>query len=147
MEGCLIPTIANPSAPVSGRGNETILLVDDDELIRKFVARVLAGSGYAVLSAASPAEALRLCAERRESIDLMLTDVVMPGMLGDELARRLETARPDMKVIFMSGYTEESIIQRAVMNGAAFIQKPMTLELIVRRVREVLDAPRKTQAG
>jgi PAS domain S-box-containing protein len=137
-----LASIVRPHAPVvSYRGNETILVVEDDETVRKFVLRVLAANGYSVLAAATSDEAIRICEQNKNAIRLMLTDVVMPGMLGYELSRRLESSMPKMKVIYMSGYTEQSIIQRTMLQGAVFIQKPMAPEAIIRQVRQTLDAP------
>jgi two-component system cell cycle sensor histidine kinase/response regulator CckA len=138
------PLAASPDAAparASYRGSETILLVEDDETVRRFVARVLTANGYAALVAATPREAVALCEQNADSIRLLLTDVVMPEMLGYELSRRLEKSMPDMKVVYMSGYTEQSIIQRAALRGASFIQKPMTPDAIVRQIRQALDAP------
>jgi PAS domain S-box-containing protein len=133
---------ASPRAvPASYRGSETILVVEDDETVRKLISRVLTLNGYRTLLAATPDEAIAICARNKDSIRLMLTDIVMPGMLGDELSRRLEPSMPGMKVIYMSGYTEQSIIQRAALRGAAFIQKPMSHETILREIRRSLDAP------
>ena len=131
-----------PAAPASYRGNETILLVEDDEVVRNFVARVLSSNGYSALVAPTPDEAVRLCERHKGAIHLMLTDVVMPGMFGYELSRRLESLVPKMKVIYMSGYTDQSIIRSALMRGASFIQKPMTPEAVVRQIRQALDAPK-----
>ena len=140
--GAILPAKERAPAPGSYRGNEVILLVEDDEMVRKFASRVLNESGYSILPAKTPNEAIRICERHKDAIHLMLTDVVMPEMLGYELVQRLASIKPEMKVIFMSGYTEQSIIQRALLQGASFIQKPMAPEAIVRQIRKVLDAPR-----
>lgn len=137
----LLPVEKTPSVLPSYRGHETILLVEDDEMVRKFAARVLTESGYSPLAARTPTEAIRICEQHKGAIALMLTDVVMPEMLGYELSQRIAAIKPGMKVIFMSGYTEQSIVSRIALEGALFIQKPMSPEDLVRRIREALDAP------
>ncbi|MFN8456032.1 MAG: response regulator [Anaerolineae bacterium] len=122
------------------RGIETILVVEDEARVRELVSRVLRSSGYTVLEANNGGEALRLCAHQNGSIQLLLTDVVMPGMNGRMLADRLKAAQPGLKVIYMSGYTDDAIIQHGVLDaGAIFIQKPFTTDALIRRVRETLD--------
>jgi PAS domain S-box-containing protein len=147
VDEALAPILPAPAHDVSYRGNETILVVEDDETVRKFVLRVLAASGYSPLPAATPDEAIRICEQNKGSIRLMLTDVVMPGMLGYELSRRLKSSMPEMKVVYMSGYTEQSIIHRSQIQNASFIQKPMTPEAIVRQVRQTLDASPTERGG
>jgi CheY-like chemotaxis protein len=120
-------------------GRETVLVVEDEESVRGIVARILAEKGYRVLLAGEGKEGLRLFDEHKESIDLLVTDVVMPGMGGRELAVRLEAARPGMKVLYMSGYTDDAIDHQGVLEaGLAFIQKPFTHEALLEKVREVL---------
>jgi CheY-like chemotaxis protein len=105
---------------------------------------VLRNSGYTVLEANNGAEALQLYGHQNGSIQLLLTDVVMPGMNGRMLADRLQAAQPGLKVIYMSGYTDDAIIHHGVLDaGAAFIQKPFTTENLVRKVREALDGSAK----
>jgi CheY-like chemotaxis protein len=131
---------ATPAPARSLGGNETILLVEDDEMIRKFIARVLKWYGYNLLEACSPAEAIRLSENRERPIHLLLTDIVMPGMRGDEMANLLSPQRPDMKIIFTSGYTEAGVIRRDLQGvGTAFIQKPINPGALSRTVRELLD--------
>jgi PAS domain S-box-containing protein len=122
-------------------GNETILLVEEEPLVRGFAARVLRKQGYHLLEASNGSEALRI-AEKRvgEDIHLILTDVVMPGMIGRELAERLHSLFPKMKVLYMSGYTNSAIVHHGLLEeGMNYIQKPFTLEGLTRKVREVLD--------
>ena len=134
-----VPTI--PVAPATLRGSETILIVEDEEQVRTLVLSVLRRQGYRVLPAAHPGEALLLGEQHPGAIDLLLTDVVMPQMNGPELAKRLRAMRPELKVLCMSGYTDEAIVRHGVLeSGAAFIQKPLTPVSLTRKVREVLDA-------
>ncbi len=122
------------------RGSETILVAEDEESIRRLACRMLEGFGYRALPAAGSEEALRLCERHEGPIDLILTDVVLPGMGGPDLAWRAAATRPSLKVLFMSGYTDESILQRGMLEiGTAFLQKPFTPNALARKVREVLD--------
>ncbi len=121
------------------RGSETILLVEDEEEVQKLAVRVLERQGYRVLSARNGDEALLICEEHKDPIHLMLTDVVMPGMNGQELAERLRPFHPKMKVLYMSGYTDNAIVLHGVLReGVHYIQKPFTVEALARKVREVL---------
>jgi PAS domain S-box-containing protein len=124
-------------------GSETILLVEDEELVRRVTGRILARHGYTVLEAVSGSDALVVSREHAGSIHLMLTDVVMPGMSGQELAGKVKSQRPTMKVLFMSGYTENAIIHHGVLDpDIAFIQKPFKYDTLARKVREMLDGSR-----
>jgi len=128
------------AAPTSLRGTETILLVEDEEQVRAIVLSILRRQGYRVLAAQHAGEVLLLCEKHPEAIELLLTDVVMPQMNGPELARRLAGTRPGMKVLCMSGYTDDSIVRHGVLeSGVAFIQKPVTPTSLATKVREVLD--------
>jgi len=120
-------------------GAQTILVVEDAVGLRELTRRLLERQGYTVLVAANLDEALGLF-EQNASIDVLLTDVVMPGGSGPELARHLIEQRPALKVIYMSGYTEEAIVHHGVLNpGVAFLHKPFTSESLGRKIREVLD--------
>ena len=122
-------------------GRETVLLVEDEPMVRELVREILAGKGYPVLEASNGTEAILLCDGHPGPVHLLLTDVVMPGMSGKELARRLVKSRPEMKVIFMSGYAEEVIADQGVLDaGTAFIKKPFSPGVLARKIREVLDA-------
>ncbi len=123
------------------KGTETILLVEDDNAVRELTQKILAQEGYKVLLADTAAEAEKLCAEHGEKIHLMLTDVVMPGMSGRDLARRIAQMAPHIRVLFMSGYTDNVIAQGGTLEpGLAFLQKPFTPVTLGLKVREVLDA-------
>lgn len=128
-----------PTATVMG-GTETILIVEDEEGSRRVAQRILASAGYAVLVAANGEEAFQLLERSDRPVDLVLTDVVMPGMSGRELADRLGASHPGVKVIFTSGYTDDAILHHGVLNeGMHFIGKPYTIADLTRKVREVLD--------
>ena len=122
-----------------GKG-ETILVVEDEEEVRKLAARILQIHGYKVLEAPQGGDALLICERHKNPIHLMLTDVVMPGMSGHQLAKRLKSLQPEMKVLYMSGYTDNAIVQHGVLGeGVNYIQKPFTVDALARKVREVLD--------
>jgi CheY-like chemotaxis protein len=129
-------------APSSLRGSETILLVEDEEQVRSVAKTILQRFGYHVLEAQSGGDALLICEQHPVTIHLMVSDVVMPRMSGRQLAERLRSVRPMMKVLFMSGYTDSSIIHHGVLDSdIAFLQKPITPDTLTKKVRQVLDAP------
>jgi CheY-like chemotaxis protein len=122
-------------------GTETLLLVEDEAAVRSSVRRLLEWHGYTVLEARNGAEALRIYEGHEEAIDLVLTDVAMPEMGGHELVERLRARRPDLRVLFMSGYAERAFISNGSMPaGTGYLEKPFTVETLMRRLREVLDA-------
>jgi two-component system, cell cycle sensor histidine kinase and response regulator CckA len=122
------------------QGLETVLLVEDEVGVRGVAQQILQSAGYTVLAASDGEEAVRLSAQRAGPIHLLLTDVVMPGMSGPELARRLAAMRPALKVMYMSGYPEDAIIRRDLLDPrTVFLPKPFTRETLVRKVRESLD--------
>jgi CheY-like chemotaxis protein len=127
-------------APVS-RGNETILLVEDDTTVRSVVRAILSSRGYDVIDTVDPGEALTACRDLEKPIHLLLTDVVMPLTSGRELAARVSEMRPSIKVLYMSGYAEDTIVHHGVVDeGIAFLQKPITPNALTHKVREVLDS-------
>jgi len=127
-------------SPEKMSGTETILLVEDQASVRRLTASVLRGCGYRLIEAESGEEALRAATGYPGTIHLMLTDVVLPGMTGKDLADRLQAARPDMKVLFASGYAENVIVHRGVINpGIHYLAKPYAPHALAVRVREVLD--------
>ena len=143
VEAPLDPTDRPTPVTAPAAGSETILLVEDEHLVRLLARKVLERAGYLVLVAAGGAEALDLAERYAGPIHLLLTDVVMPGMNGRELMRRLAPLRPDLRVLYMSGYADEAVAQHGVLDpGTAFLQKPFTPGGLADRVRRVLDTPR-----
>jgi CheY-like chemotaxis protein len=126
-------------ASAAGAG-ETILVVEDSRAVRTLAARILRGAGYAVIEADDPADAISLAAQP----DLLLTDVVMPGMSGGELARMLRERRPDLPVVFMSGYTDDVVMRHGVLERrVGFVEKPFTRDSLLAAVRQGLEAVRR----
>jgi CheY-like chemotaxis protein len=140
---------ARPAAePKTKRAGETILLVEDEEVVRKLLAQVLAAQGYAVIEAGSGAAALEAVARHSGAIDLLLTDVVMSGMSGRELAEKLLAIRPGLRVLYMSGYTDDAVLRHGVYrNRMAFLGKPFSPLALVRKLKEMLEAPPPGPAG
>ncbi|MBE7554085.1 MAG: PAS domain S-box protein [Anaerolineales bacterium] len=143
---CLVEKLIEPSArPETGPempvGDETILLVEDDPGVRELLRQVLSKLGYTLLEAGNGQEALRLIAHYPDPIHLLLTDVVMPGISGKLLAEELSRTWPDLKTLFMSGYTDEAIVQHGVLDsGVAFLQKPFSAMSLAVKLRSVLDS-------
>jgi CheY-like chemotaxis protein len=134
---------AGPPAMVGERGSETILLVEDDEEVRAVARETLEAAGYVVLPAANATEALGLTADGSPRIQLLVTDVVMPQVSGRELAERLAPTYQNLRVLYISGYTDDAIVRHGIVaKGTAFLQKPFTPGTLLRKVREVLDGPR-----
>jgi signal transduction histidine kinase len=133
------PAASDQSSPVA-RGSETVLVVEDETLVRKLAVRILASQGYQVMEAADGAEALAMVAGHEGPLHLLVTDVVMPGMNGKELAVQLQETYRGLRVIYMSGYAEHLVVQRGIIEeGIAFIPKPFEPMSFARTVREVLD--------
>jgi len=125
---------------VSLQGNEMVLVVEDEPELLHLVCTVLQMYGYRVRSATSPQEALQVCREREENIDLLITDVIMPGMNGRELKERLTRLYPHLKTLFISGYTADIVAEGAVLDqGVSFLQKPFTASILAEKVREVMN--------
>jgi CheY-like chemotaxis protein len=120
---------------------ETILVVEDGDAVRNLVCLMLVQNGYGVLEARDGRDALRVCEMHPEPIQLVLTDLVMPNMKGADLAERLRRARPGLRVLLMSGYTDEPVVQRLCRDSVAFLPKPFTSVELVNKVRQVLDSP------
>jgi two-component system cell cycle sensor histidine kinase/response regulator CckA len=121
------------------RGSETILVLEDEARVRKLVCEVLAGRGYRVLEAVRGEEAIRMAREHKGRIHLLLTDVVMPEMSGPQALEQIRARHPNVKVLFMSGYTDEAMVHHGILDsGAAYLQKPFLPETLARKVREVL---------
>jgi CheY-like chemotaxis protein len=129
------------SAPDEVRGGtEPILLVEDSPAVRATARQILERYGYRVLEAASSAAALRLASQPQVAIELLLTDVVMPEMSGRRLAEEFARERPGVKVLYMSGYTDDAVVRHGVLQpGIAYLQKPFSPETLARKVRQVLD--------
>ncbi|MFA6004206.1 MAG: PAS domain S-box protein [Elusimicrobiota bacterium] len=126
----------------SFRGNETVLFVEDEDTVRRLAERVLNANGYTVLAAASGPEALAVLERHGRPVDLLITDVVMPGMNGRELAQDLARRKLVRRIIYISGYTDEAIVKHGVLTpGLAFLPKPFSHAALLRRLREVLDGP------
>jgi CheY-like chemotaxis protein len=131
---------AEPAAPRVGV--ETVLLAEDDPSVRGLAARVLRRAGYAVLEAAGGDEAVRLAEGHAGSVHLLVTDVVMPGLGGRPLAEKLLARQPGLRVLFLSGYTDDAVLRHGVRSDAVnFLPKPFTPSALAAKVREVLDAP------
>ena len=142
------PIVNAPAEPVGEgphplsrlRGTETILLTEDDEQVRELASEALTASGYNVLVAETPQAAISICRGRAQDVDLLLTDVVMPGIGGRELAIQIASMRPEIKVLYMSGYTPQAILHHGELDASTFfIQKPFTPSSLAAKVREVLD--------
>jgi PAS domain S-box-containing protein len=130
---------AGSPSSIVGRG-EKVLLVEDEEAVRRAVKRVLESAGYVVLDSGDPADGLTLFEDLGGQVDLLFTDVVMPGMSGSELAERMRASRPDLKVLYSSGYTDDTVMRHGIAEERmAFIEKPFSPDRLLRKVREVLD--------
>ncbi|MEI9936561.1 MAG: ATP-binding protein [Pseudomonadota bacterium] len=141
-EDVRIPELASP---LTMHGTETVLLVEDQDEVRQVALQILRRYGYHVIEARNAGEALLICERHPRTIHLLLTDVIMPLMSGRQLAERLVQAVPDLKVLFMSGYTENTIVHHGILDsGIAYLQKPLVPDALLRRVREVLDTPKRS---
>ena len=143
-----LPRVADPAdsprvdkhAQAAAGGSETVLLVEDEESVRELVRETLKTRGYRVIEASDGIAGMRVSEEYQGNIEILITDVVMPGMSGRELAKRVAAARPNIRVLYLSGYTEDAIIHEGALEpGTGFLQKPFTLQVLARKVREVLQ--------
>lgn len=132
-------TDANPNAPLPTPAR-AILLVEDEPIVRDVTREVLEHAGYRVLESSGPEEAIRLAREHAGNIGLLLTDVVMPGMNGADLAHRLQSMQPDLIAIFMSGYAESEVLRKVREGNAIHIQKPFTVDSLLSRIAEAFEA-------
>lgn len=122
------------------RGSETVLLVEDDDAVRAVTRRALIRFGYAVLPATGGSEAMEIAREHPEEIDLLLTDIMMPGMNGVEVAGAVSRIRPGIRVFYMSGYADQDLVREGLLTpGTRFLQKPFTPQELAERVRAILD--------
>ncbi len=122
-------------------GSETVMVVEDEDAVRRLAERVLRAAGYTVLGASRPTDALRLCRQHTGTIHLLLTDVIMPHISGRELAEQLVALRPEMRVIYTSGYTDDAIVRHGVLDpGTRFISKPFSAAALTNKVRDALDS-------
>jgi signal transduction histidine kinase/CheY-like chemotaxis protein len=136
---------AGPSCAWEGAlpGTETVLLVEDDEQVRNMAKKGLSLHGYDVIAAGNGEEALKVLEAHEGPVRILVTDVVMPGLSGGELALRIASTHPEMKILYVSGYTDSAIVHHGVLEaGVSFLQKPFTPGALARKVREVLDGPR-----
>jgi len=140
--------VAEKAPALPPRGSETVLFVEDEESVRELVTEYLTGAGYKVLEACDGAQALEIAAKHQGTIEILVTDVVMPKLSGREVASRITAERPNVKVLFISGYTDDSIFRHGVLEGGvAYLQKPFNLKAIAQKIREVLDGqPAAVQA-
>ena len=142
--------IVEPQARRSSAGTETVLFVEDEQSVRELVRDYLRGVGYRVIDAGDGIEALEAAASHKGPIHILITDVVMPRLSGRDLATRLSSAWPDLKVLFISGYTDDTIVRHGVLEGGvAFLQKPFNLNALAEKIREVLkgESPAPVPAG
>jgi two-component system cell cycle sensor histidine kinase/response regulator CckA len=141
VEEALDVSEPKPTMVTDLKGREIILVVEDDKALREVICKGLKKFGYGVLEAANGGEALLICEKRKAPIDLLLTDVVLPQMSGRELAERLRSLRSDIKVLYMSGYTENAIVNNGILKeDVGFLQKPFKVYVLVQKIREILDA-------
>jgi CheY-like chemotaxis protein len=132
---------ANQPLRPAGHGSETILLAEDDESVRKLIKHLLSATGYQVLEAVNGGQALQVFHEHAGEIDLLITDMVMPGLNGRELANQALGAKPALKVIFMSGYTDDVLLNTGALGPEiSYLRKPLKLDVLTNLVRQVLDS-------
>jgi PAS domain S-box-containing protein len=134
------PILSRESSEPLGRGSETVLLVEDEAGLREMLREILEDNGYTALVARDGAEALQIADAHAEPIHLMITDVIMPGMTGPSAAEQVVTTRPELKVLYMSGYSDDAVVRHGMLGpGSAFLSKPFALQAFLNKVRELLD--------
>ncbi len=135
-------TRERPSAAAAAGGSETLLIVEDNDMVRRLAVRILTGKGYRVLEAGDGAEALRVYAAQPAGVALVMTDVILPGMSGKQLADKLRQSQPGLRIIYTSGYTENTIVHHGVVDaGVQFLPKPYLPSALLEKIRAVLDGP------
>ena len=142
LDPAAVPERSPTAQKVLPGGDETVLLVEDEDRVRSFARQALRSKGYTVLEAADGQDAVRVAQAHGGPLHLLVTDVVMPALGGPQLAQALRARHPGLRVLFMSGYTDDAVVRHGVMQEAAnFLQKPFSAAALARKVREVLDAP------
>jgi len=135
----MLTSAANPASPTAGK---TVLVLDDEADVRKLIATMLTSNGYKVLTADNGDNAIKAYKRRKQPVDLLLLDVVSPGLSGPMVAERIAELQPGLRVLFMSGYDNTSVVRRYVVDrGYALLPKPFTRDQLSKKVQEVLDAP------
>lgn len=137
------PNVTKEATEMIRGGDETILLAEDDSGLRKLNGELLRGLGYKVIEAVDGSEALRTIERHPDQLHLLLTDVIMPGMNGQQLAEEALKMRPTLKVLFVSGYTSGAVGEKIMATGAPFLQKPLSRKLLAKTLREILDSTDK----
>jgi nitrogen-specific signal transduction histidine kinase/ActR/RegA family two-component response regulator len=139
---CAMPELGEPVAAVASsvQGSESVLVVEDENSVRRLLTQILRMRGYQVIEASNGEQALEVFRERGDEIQLVLTDVIMPKMGGGELAQKLLAIRPDLRLVFMSGYPDSQLSGLAELSGCGFLRKPLTPDALSRAVREALDS-------
>jgi CheY-like chemotaxis protein len=136
------PNVDGTAGPCALKGSETVLLVEDEPQVRVLTERVLGSQGYRVLCAGDPEMALDIASKHDGPVDVLVAGLVLPRMSGRELAETMRRARPEMRVLFVSGYTHETLFERGTIEEqAGFLEKPFSVESLLRKLREVLDSP------
>ena len=135
-----MPVASGPDRPAPRKSDETILVVEDEPSVREMITRILSSEGYTVLEAANGKQALVAFETNASPVSLVLTDVAMPEMGGEELGTRLATLSPSLRVVYMSGFTDEEVARRGLLHeGVPFLQKPLMPEVLMEAIRSILD--------